>query len=344
MQRRFGFKMRIRVEKPEAFLRYIFQNQRKSSSYIITQIFGGIRCLHEKKSNVVSPEVMTVKTFVEKFLRDETTIGTELERERNISVVETTTFSYDNANRMTGQTNANGSTVTNTYDNANRTTDVLHKTSANATLAHYAYAYDGVNNVTTRTDTDGTVTTFGYDSSDQVTSEARDNSHSTAYTIGYTYDHNQNRKTKVLNGTTDSYTYDSHDHLLSTSSKSYTYDANGNCKTVVSGTSTTTLTYDDENRVTGIAYPSSATNSFTYNGLGLRVSKNDSAGAFAYVCDGTDVASAVLKDGRRPTLRDSLNGAEPSASSRTRTRSARREGSQTLAKARPMRSSTTPSG
>ena len=60
----------------------------------------------------------------------------------------------------------------------------------------------------------------------------------------------------------------------------------------------TTLTYDDENRVTGITYPSSATNSFAYNGLGLRVSKNDSAGAFAYVCDGTDVASAVLKDGK----------------------------------------------
>ena len=53
-----------------------------------------------------------------------------------------------------------------------------------------------------------------------------------------------------------------------------------------------------KNRVTGITYPSSATNSFTYNGLGLRVSKNDSAGAFAYVCDGTDVASAVLKDGK----------------------------------------------
>ena len=50
--------------------------------------------------------------------------------------------------------------------------------------------------------------------------------------------------------------------------------------------------------MTGITYLSSATNSFSYNGLGLRVSKNDSAGAFAYVCDGTDVASAVLKDGK----------------------------------------------
>ncbi len=125
-----------------------------------------------------------------------------------------------------------------TYDNANRTTDILHKTSANATLAHFQYSYDGVNNVTTRTDTDGTVTTFGYEATDQLTSESR----ASGYSISYTYDHNQNRKTKVLNGVTDTYSYDSHDHLTSTSSKSYTYDANGNCKTVVSGTSTTTLT------------------------------------------------------------------------------------------------------
>ena len=197
---------------------------------------------------------------------------------------------------MTGQTNANGSTVTNTYDSANRTTETKHKNSTGTTLADYQYSYDGVNNVTTRTDTDGTVTTFGYEATDQLTSESRGGTTGN-YSISYTYDHNQNRKTKVLNGVTDTYTYDAHDHLTSTSSKTYTYDANGNCKTVVSGTSTTTLTYDDENRVTGITYPSSATNSFAYNGLGLRVSKNDSAGAFAYVCDGTAAASAVLKDG-----------------------------------------------
>ena len=58
-----------------------------------------------------------------------------------------------------------------------------------------------------------------------------------------------------------------------------------------------TLTYDAANRGDGITYPSSATNTFSYNGLGLRVSKSDSSGALAYVCDGTEVASPVLKDG-----------------------------------------------
>ena len=52
-----------------------------------------------------------------------------------------------------------------------------------------------------------------------------------------------------------------------------------------------------ENRVTGITYPSTATNSFKYNALGLRTQKVDSAGTFNYVVDGDSPASAVLKDG-----------------------------------------------
>jgi RHS repeat-associated protein len=50
--------------------------------------------------------------------------------------------------------------------------------------------------------------------------------------------------------------------------------------------------------VTGITYPSSATNSFVYNGEDLRVSKTDSAGTSAQITDGTSPASPVLKDAR----------------------------------------------
>ncbi len=48
--------------------------------------------------------------------------------------------------------------------------------------------------------------------------------------------------------------------------------------------------------MSGITYPPSATNSFQYNGLGLRTRKVDSAGTNNYVCDGTGVASPVLAD------------------------------------------------
>ncbi len=39
-----------------------------------------------------------------------------------------------------------------------------------------------------------------------------------------------------------------------------------------------------------------ATDTYTYNGLGLRVGKTDSTGTYAYVCDGTSPGSPVLSD------------------------------------------------
>ena len=211
--------------------------------------------------------------------------------------VELPYFTLDAAGRITRQDNANTTYVLNTYDTANRITEIQTKNSGATVLSDIQYAYNGVN-VTSRTDTDGTVTSFGFDNSDQLTSEVRDNSHSTGYTVGYTYDGNQNRLTKVLNSVTQSYSYDSHDKLTAAGSKSYGYDSSGNCTSVTIGTNVTALTYDDSNRVTGITYPSTATNSFIYNGNGLRVSKTDSAGTSAVVTDGTSPASAVLKDVR----------------------------------------------
>ncbi len=208
---------------------------------------------------------------------------------------ESTSYTYDAGNRLTQQTNANSTVTTYSYDTANRITDVWHKQSGGTVLGHYAYEYDSVGNLTQRTDPDSTLTTFGYDAADQVTSEVRGGTG--GYSISYTYDHNGNRLSKTQGGVTTNYSYDAHDKLLSVGSKTYSYDNNGNCTSVTSGGQTTSLTYDYENRVTGITYPGGATNSFSYNGLGLRTRKVDSTGTYNYVCDGTEVASPVLKDG-----------------------------------------------
>ena len=158
-------------------------------------------------------------------------------------------------------------------------------------------------NVTSQTDTDGSVTTYGYDDANQLTSESRDNSHSTGYTITYTYDHNQNRQTKTLNSVTDSYSYDAQNKLTGVTgsvTKAYSYDSNGNCTAISVGSGTpavTHLSYDYENRVTGISYPGGATNSFAYNGNDLRVQKVDSGGTHNYVTDGDAPAAPVLSDG-----------------------------------------------
>jgi RHS repeat-associated protein len=65
----------------------------------------------------------------------------------------------------------------------------------------------------------------------------------------------------------------------------------------VTSAGTTTLAYDYEGRISTITYPSSATNSFTYNGLDTRVGKVDSAGTTTYRRDGDDVLSPVLEAG-----------------------------------------------
>ncbi len=55
--------------------------------------------------------------------------------------------------------------------------------------------------------------------------------------------------------------------------------------------------YEYESRITGITYPSAATNSFTYNGLDTRVGKVDSAAMATYRRDGVGVTAPVLNDG-----------------------------------------------
>ena len=83
--------------------------------------------------------------------------------------------------------------------------------------------------------------------------------------------------------------------------KTYGYDSNGNCTSVgvtQSGTTqTTALAYDVENRLTGITYPSASTDTYAYNGNGMRTKKTDSGGTFNYICDGTTPGSDVLSDG-----------------------------------------------
>ncbi len=75
------------------------------------------------------------------------------------------------------------------------------------------------------------------------------------------------------------------------------YDLNGNTTTVTIGGSTFHDAYDDEDRLTSVAIPGGFTDTYTYNGLGLRVGKVDSTGSYSYICDGTTPGSPVLSDG-----------------------------------------------
>jgi len=66
---------------------------------------------------------------------------------------------------------------------------------------------------------------------------------------------------------------------------------------VTTSAGTTSLSYDYEDGITGITYPSSATNSFAYNCLDTRVGKTDSSGTATYQRDGVGVTAPLLTDG-----------------------------------------------
>lgn len=61
-------------------------------------------------------------------------------------------------------------------------------------------------------------------------------------------------------------------------SESETYDQNGNLLTQTVNGQGSSRTWDDEDRLTSITLPDGHTDSFSYNGLGMRLTKSDPTG------------------------------------------------------------------
>ena len=175
------------------------------------------------------------------------------------------------------------------------------------------YTYDPAGNLLT--DDQGFFNTrYLYDGADQLTGEVGGGTYATP-TLGYTYDHNGNRLTQTSGGSqVQGFTYDAHDKLTGGTNETATYDPNGNLKSdTLTGQ---TFTYDDEDRLTGISGPGAGgaayTDTFRYNGLGLRVGKTDTTGTYSYLCDGASPGAAVLSDGHAvytPGLSENRAGA-----------------------------------
>jgi len=71
---------------------------------------------------------------------------------------------------------------------------------------------------------------------------------------------------------------------------SFAYDGNGNLLTTQApGNQWTTNSWDGENRLTRVALPSGVVDSFTYNGDGQRVQKQDLTGTTNHVWDGENI-------------------------------------------------------
>jgi RHS repeat-associated protein len=185
----------------------------------------------------------------------------------------TTSYNYDQRDRLIKQTETDGKTLQYTYDKASNRTSIT--TQAGTTT----YGYDRYNELTTVTDKSGGVTTYTYDKAGNRTKiqmadgtvETRnydllnhlvkqETSNASGVIAGYTYTLDAGGKRVELlenNGRKVNYSYDKIDRLLT---EQITDSTNGN-------------------RTTG----------YVYDPIGNRVSKTDSvAGVTTYVYDNND--------------------------------------------------------
>lgn len=152
--------------------------------------------------------------------------------------------------------------------------------------------WDPANNRIARVEQDGTLVTWSYDATYQLTRERRNGAHS--YDTTYAYDPAGNRRLKLDSSVRTSYSYDAANQLQkyvdNTGTTTFTFDASGNQRIQQTPSSgTTTNTWDYENRLMKVALASGILNTFSYNGDGLRVQRQDSLGISKQIWDGQKI-------------------------------------------------------
>lgn len=143
--------------------------------------------------------------------------------------------------------------------------------------------------------------TYGYDALARLTSV----NYGDGDTQSYTFDAMGNRLTKVHNGTSESYTYNNANMLLTRGAGSYTNDTNGN--TLTGGGRTNT--WDGQNRLTQCVYGGVTTN-HTYGGDGLRRKTVQGTSTTDFILEGSNVIRTKLNGAVDKTYLHGLRGPE----------------------------------
>jgi len=200
-------------------------------------------------------------------------------------------FSYGANDRLAGESLPNGITKTISYDQANRTTAVTHTDAAGSVLWSETYTYDAAGNRTAVTGQGGALTLYQYDALNRLVSETDP---VTGHRTVYHYDPAGNRTAKEVYDaagtllTRTTYTYNLAGELVSVDGTPWVWDADGN----LASDGTRTFTWDANSRLTEVrdAATGALIASFTYDGLGRRLSQTTPSGTTYYHYDGDKVA------------------------------------------------------
>ncbi len=189
-------------------------------------------------------------------------------------------LSYDNAGRRTALTYPNGASAAYTYDANGNLTRVRQLDSGGSAFSDVNYTYNSLNNRSVRTDTQGSAS-YTYDAVSRLTVNTQGEN--------YSYDGVGNRLTGPL--TTDAMTYDAGNEQLSINSILFTYDLNGNRTQKTDGGTVTTYTYDDENRLVQVTVGSD-TITYAYDPFGRRIARTINSVTTSYVYDQSAILAA----------------------------------------------------
>ncbi|MDY6944026.1 MAG: RHS repeat-associated core domain-containing protein, partial [Pseudomonadota bacterium] len=234
----------------------------------------------------------------------------------------TSSFTYDNLNRVETYTDPYNKTVQYDYDNAGRVSKITYPGSNEVD-----YTYDNAGRLETVTDWNNGSVTYVYDATGNLKEIQRSNGITTVYTYdrasrltgitekdgstmlwSYTFELDgvgNHNAVDVVNeplaftAASEEVTYTNdrtNNRLLSAGSTSYTYDDNGNRKTSTEGGVTTTYTWDYENMLTGISTPGQTNIQHVYDAMGNRITRVVDGITARYVLDLNSDMSRVLAE------------------------------------------------
>jgi RHS repeat-associated protein len=232
-----------------------------------------------------------------------------------------TTFEYDELNRLKDVIYPGGKRIDYSYDEVGN----LHTITTSFGLVSYDYdAYNRLSRITLPNlstidyhyDEDnykgnltsihypnGTYTTFDYDNRNRMTGLTNNGPGGIISQYVYTLDGVGNRTNVSLQEPLTwvpslvgvDYSYLPGNFLTSAGATTYSYDPNGNLYTRVQGGNTTTHTFDSQDRLIGVSSPS-LNLQYQYDGLFNRVSKTDSGTTTKYLVDPNGFLPQVIAE------------------------------------------------
>src|SRR5262249_53390628 len=213
------------------------------------------------------------------------------------------TSTYDANGNRTNVQDSKGGVTTSTYDNANNLTS--RQFSNGTTPLREDFTYDANNQLSTATrysdlnaNTKIGGTSYSYDTVNRLSTLQHRNVSGTLYSnYTYTYDPSRRVQNEVLNGTTQTFTYDTTDQLTNDGTNSWSYNSTGN------------RTNTGYNTTTGNQLQTDGTWTYTWDAEGnlTKKSKGASAETWTYGYDNRNEllwAEDHATDGGAATVRD----------------------------------------